>query len=383
MNFLSYLKDSDAALHAVYIISGRFVTGMLVHVGGGNRQVEFADTRPLSIEDHNDPSLRLVGVKKTLADVIAQMAKQDVGVPTHVNLFLGAPWGTSLVRTHTENYEKPHAYTHKLEKTVLSNAIEQFQSAPGHSDIRYHLVQSGIIGVSLNGYSLPDPYGKKAEEITMQLWLTLVQDDFYRQITTILGREYHRPAHIYSLEEALVAGLGKLANPKEKTAYLLLGSEYSHLVLEDRSRQRHVVQIKSGFDDWYRIIQSDLGKSYIQARSLLRLYDRNQLEDSLRMKVEQALGRGIHAWFLSLRNEVFQSHEIHIPIIKDTDELLIITKEIFGEMVADFLKTDPAKEVFAVSTECKVVDSLSFQDSVKVSGLSLSTAAINVAATLN
>lgn len=383
MNFLSFLKDSDAALHAVYLISGRFVTGMLVNVDGDKKTIKFAETRPLSIEDHTSLKLRTVGAIKTLNDLILNVQASTKDIPTHVDLFLGAPWSNSLIRTHTSNYDKPHPYTHQLERSVLDDALQQFRAGSDYSDVKLHLVQSGVVGVSLNGYSLPDPYGKKAEEITLQLWLTLVHTDFYRQVINVLGKQYHRPARVHSLEEVLVAGLGTIADTKQKTAYVLFGSEYTHIVLEDRSRQRYVVQIKYGFDDWYRLLQTEFKKSYIQARSLISLYDRNQLEDSMRIKVEHTLQQGVHDWFLAVRKEIMLSHEFFIPLIKEADHVFILTKELFGPMIKDFLITDPAKEIFSASLNVTAINDTSFQDRVSVSGISLSTAAVTVAATIH
>lgn len=145
-----------------------------------------------------------------------------------VLISVAGPWQETKVRTQAVQPGKPFTFTH----TILSEVLASGPSVPENR------VSNGdsVIATILNGYDVPDPFGKKANRAEIVILSSTLDKAVTEQIRTIIRRLYHT----HSISFAAFAPV----------TYAVLRDLYPHerdfLVLDVASEDTDLAFVKGG-----------------------------------------------------------------------------------------------------------------------------------------
>jgi len=123
--------------------------------------------------NHGAPILREETGSARIDEVIATVA---------------APWQETRVRVESKNEEKPFVFTRQLLEEMV---------AASHGDAKKTRSHDSVITTILNGYDIPDPFGKKVKRADLVVLSSTLKDDTADAIEKALRKAFH--AHDVSL----------------------------------------------------------------------------------------------------------------------------------------------------------------------------------------
>jgi len=152
----------------------------------------YTNRAPIEKREHEDMAeamLRTVGeVAEILITDGAPLLRQEVG-SGHIHRIItsiGAPWEKAEVRVQSLTKTKPFTITHAL----LSELSQKDTPIPEG----YSVHDKMVIATLLNGYDVPNPFGKKALRADLIVLTSLLHKEIAVKIERLLRKNYHTHA---------------------------------------------------------------------------------------------------------------------------------------------------------------------------------------------
>lgn len=184
MRLFSRLRRESVAL---VDIGARVVAGACVRYAGSELPVVVYTTRrPIEIkegEEHAEAMLRALQAVVDALDLegVAELVRVtgDQSLDAVV-VSVDAPWQETEVRVESIVREAPFTYTKALEREVIAR-VPAAPASRAYTDV-------SIVGTALNGYTLRDPYGKRAGSAAVTLVTSAMEEEVLGRVRSITGR---------------------------------------------------------------------------------------------------------------------------------------------------------------------------------------------------
>jgi hypothetical protein len=117
------------------------------------------------------------------------------GLIDEIHVVYASPWHLSQAKTLTITNPTPFIVTDKLVKDALQKETAQMVSSGVLEQSRVtsemSIIEERVTDIALNEYSLQDPFGKKADRVTLMLFVSALEKRFRERVEEIVSHFVH------------------------------------------------------------------------------------------------------------------------------------------------------------------------------------------------
>ncbi len=242
---------------------------------------------------------QLVGLmQKTLKETLGMIHDAQVVLPDKVYAVLSAPWYASQTRTIVYNKKPAFVVTEKLINELTKKEIDFFkESLAKQVEGESYIIESTTQAITLNGYSLHDPIGKKAEEMTISLFVSLSP----RHVIDAVHEEVER---VYRLKKIQFSSGGACSFvalrdsfPSEESFMIVsVGSEVTDVVLVRNHILSTSFTFPKGTHSVYRTIANSLSLDVKEAKTRALLCENGHASPEMTRTISPLLDGAKNEW---------------------------------------------------------------------------------------
>jgi hypothetical protein len=190
MGLFSKKKSRSAAL---ITIDSTSVAGALAnYVEHAPPTLHYSLRLPIEPKDHETQEEAMIRTLYKLTTTMvsngAPQLRQGTGSGhvDHVLVSVGSPWQNTSVRMESVADTKPFTYS----KGILSDALRGGPEIPDG----YRKTGESVVATLLNGYEVPDPYGKRATRAEIMIVSSLIISSVASAVEETIRKTYHTHA---------------------------------------------------------------------------------------------------------------------------------------------------------------------------------------------
>jgi len=307
MGFLFSSKKEKIV--AIFDIGSGSVGGALVRIPDNKKNLPtIIKTTRTDIVDRKemDFNLFLNDMILALGFTSRDLYESKLGAPDEIVCVLASPWYISETRLIKMAKEHSFNFTTKVVdellekeinslKSVYQNKYEEVEGAP-------EVIEHPIVGVSLNGYHVDDPLGKKTRSIEMNMVISLSPKICLDKIREIVSKSFHHTP--ISFSSFMVASYISVRDRyMNHDSYLLLdiGGEVTDVGIVSNGVLKDSLSFPYGRKTFYRDVCEKLNIELRDAHEMFDLYSHGTLSDKQKTKLTPVLDYAEKYWGQSFR----------------------------------------------------------------------------------
>ncbi len=259
---------------------------------------------PIVLPDEINFEKFLFAMTKTLGEVLGKIDFKKIGAPEEIYCFLAAPWYISQTRVAKLNRLSPFVFTKKLSEEISDREIEKlksghlFQTALGEE---LRIIEKQTFQIKLNGYKTSSPFGKRASEMEMAIFVSLAPEKVLNSIEAEILKFFNMAPHFFSflLPEFVVAR----DLMKDLPHFLLLdiAGEITEVAIVKDEMLHESASFPVGKSSLAAVIAADESIPMSDAGTMLSLYLEGQLEEGRAERVGEILFKVKKNWLKSFQ----------------------------------------------------------------------------------
>lgn len=304
---------------------------------------------PISMSQDFDFDFFLFEMGRALAETAKNLENARLGAPNKVFCFLASPWHASQTRIIKMNKNTPFVFSAKISGELLRKEIKNFENAQTGQSLDlgkdFKIIESSVMQIKLNGYKTSDPFGKKAKELEMAVFVSVSPEN-------ILSAIEHRIQKFFNMEVKFQSSLfssfvvARDAFPSESDfIFSHIGGEITDLVKVSGEILVESVSFPIGRNFLKREVEKNLNFDDIESLSLLKLYLRGEAHKNISDKMDKILNIAGEEWRSSLENSLNKMlGENPLPsrffLIADEDMSSWFKKTVQGEQLHQYTVTE-------------------------------------------
>ncbi|MFA6089705.1 MAG: hypothetical protein WC755_07635 [Candidatus Woesearchaeota archaeon] len=308
MGFLFSSKKEK--LVAVFDIGSGSVGGALVRMPTDIKNLPtIIKTFRTDIVDRKEMDFNLFLKDMILALGFTSKALYDskLGAPDEIVCVLASPWYISETRLIKMAKERPFTFTTKLINELLEKEFDNlkllYKGKYEDSESSPEVIEHPIIGVSLNGYHVDDPLGKKTRSIEINMVISLSPKMCLDAIQETLSKSFHHTPVSFSsfMVSSYISVRDRYMN---HDSYLLLdiGGEVTDIGIVSKGILRDSLSFPYGRKTLFRDICKKLKIELRDAYEIFNLYNKGTLSDKEKVKIEPVLDSIKKDWGQAFRD---------------------------------------------------------------------------------
>ncbi len=246
---------------------------------------------------------------KSLEEVVVDILHAKLGAPSAIYCVLASPWYASQTRVVTLAKNTPFIFTKKFAQELIDKEIALFQSEQVNKyqelGQAVRTIEEQTIEVALNGYSVKDPIGKHARELSMTLFLSFSPEVVINAIENIIHKHFHnRHISYYTFAFASFITLRDLFMNEDTFLLVDVGGEITDISIVKNDLLLQSVSFPFGKNFLLRKISKALGKSGGEALSLYRMYADMKLEKNTIDQLAKILAEARVEWLAQFQHSL-------------------------------------------------------------------------------
>jgi hypothetical protein len=268
--------------------------------------------QPISFDDKPEP-------ERFFQDMIAVLAQENMsvlkeGLPKlrftehgslsikHVAYVFSSPWCVS--QTKMARIEKPEPFV--LTRAVIEKIVDQNEKAfeaetlsadPSELSSKLAVIEKRVVHVSLNGYEVSDPYGKKARTAEISFLMSLAPKAVVDRISEVSMNSFHpRDTKMFSFPLVAFSMIRDSFHDVDDFVFLDVGGEISEISVVKRGLILETASFPAGFRSLVRKVASTFATTYAEAESLIKLSSAGDGDDTLKEKLAPVIESASREW---------------------------------------------------------------------------------------
>ena len=229
-----------------------------------------------------------------------------IGAPDEIICVLASPWYVTETRIIKMSKEHSFNFTKKIVDELLNKEIgafnEMYKSKYGDVESAPEVIEHPILGVSLNGYIVDEPIGKKTRSVEMNMLISLAPKICLDKIRETLGMTFHNDNITFSsfMMNSFLAVRDRYMN---HDSYLLLdiGGEITDIAIVSKGILKESLSFPYGRKSLLRDISNKLKMELRDAKEIFSLYNSGVISQKEKIKLEPILNIIIKSWSSSFR----------------------------------------------------------------------------------
>ena len=150
-------------------------------------KVLFSTRSQISPQSNPDIQRSFVVIKQTLELVLKSVVAEGK-LFDKLHLFFSSPWCVSKTSVLKVEHEKPILVTRGVIDKLTKEAEEKFLTESVASG---EIVEHSITRTKLNGYEVADPFNKKAKDIEIALFSSVVSAELFAAVREVIHKNFH------------------------------------------------------------------------------------------------------------------------------------------------------------------------------------------------
>lgn len=241
-----------------------------------------------------------------LSQTAEALYKDKLGTPEKIYCTLASPWYLSEMRTIKMTRDNAFVFTNKIVDELLEKEITSLNDAykDKYGGIRSNseLIENHISGVSLNGYIVSDPIGKKSKSIEMNMIISISPKVCLDKIRDSLSKTFSHSKVQFSsfVVSSYLAIRDRYVN---SDSYLLLdiGGEVTDVAIISKGVLKSSLSFPFGKKEFFNYICTKLDVELRDAKELFKLFSSNTLAVRRRNKVTPLFKSIASSWSEAFR----------------------------------------------------------------------------------
>ena len=282
---------------------------------------------------------------------------------------LDEPWGGSFWLEVSDKNPKPikfSKYTEdKLRKKAMFAYEDTIQSHKTSNSHRRKLVGLTLVSTALNGYFFENPYGHRAESISINFQYDLVSESMLDLVKKSLAKFLPHHEIDIMVKDALFYGVlpNLFLTKNQQTVFLIVDINHTIVIKKDKtgSIEKSVIQI--GRETLIEKLGSQTAFDQKQADRLIDLFSRNLVEDSLVSQIKSACQAVSKMWqkkATQILKSFADNHFVPEQVILNYNEgcELFVSRENIEEAVFDGLPDGAPMRLLDFRDNVRLLDSV-------------------------
>ncbi|MFA6520749.1 MAG: cell division protein FtsA [Candidatus Paceibacterota bacterium] len=360
MGLFSKPKEKDE-LVLVFNIGSSFIGGALFEArSSGIPKIIFSVREPILTEDKIDIDRFLDLTIQALNVVVDKVYKAGLGVPKRIFCVMSSPWLVSQTRTISLKKNTPFIFTEKLADELIQKEVKLFEeeNLAKYTNVsnQVRAVELKNIKVTLNGYETAQPLNQKAQELEMNIFISISGEQVLKKIEDTVGKHFpFGQIKFSSFVLATFSVLRDLYPEQENFLLVYIGGEVTDISMVKKNMLRESISFPMGCNFLTRGVATSLGCTLGEANSLISLFKDGHAEESVTQKLTIAMEQLRTEWIkkfqeslANLSNDVSIPSTIYIDMGKDLADFF--SETIKNEQFSQYTLTESKFEIVFLNT---------------------------------
>jgi len=212
------------------------------------------------------------------------------GAPHEIHCVLASPWYISMTRAIKMSRDKTFIFNKKLANELIEKEIsslsQAFKDKYGENEGTPEIIEKHTLGVSLNGYTVDDPLGRKCKSLEMDMTISISPRSCLDKIKETLSKTFHHIDVSFSTftVDTYLAIRDKYITPD---SYLLLdiSGEITDVGIVTKGILKAALSFPFGKRTFYKYMCTKLEIECRDAEELYKLYSQDNLSGEFKKKV--------------------------------------------------------------------------------------------------
>ena len=292
MGFI-FTSEKKEKLIAIFDIGSGSVGGAIVKVplSGNGVPIILKTTRTdIKFHDNLDFNSFLKDMNTALGMSANSLMEMKIGAPEEIHCVLASPWYLSETRVVKMTKEKSFIFTKRLGGELIEKEIASlanlYKEKYGSIDSAPQMIEQNTMSVTLNGYPVEDPIGKRCQALEMNMVISLAPKLCIDKIKETLSKTFHHTEISFS---SFTVSTYLAVRDKYVTldSYLLIdiSGEITDVGIVTKGVLKSVLSFPFGKTTFFKYMCTKLEIELRNAKELFRLYSSGSLSDEYMKKV--------------------------------------------------------------------------------------------------
>lgn len=248
----------------------------------------------------------LADMLTALTATATELYKSKVGAPEEIICVMASPWYLSETRTIKMSRENSFVFTKRLAEELfqkeLTQVKEMYQKKYGGVESAPSVIEHQTLGISLNGYTIADPFGKRTRSLEMNMVISLSPKVCLEGIQKALSPIYHSTP--ISFSSFTVASYIAVRDRYIGTdSYLLvdISGEITDIGVVRRGILTEVLSFPFGKRTFFKYMCSKMNIELRDAQESLSLYTSGMMSTRMKNKLTPLFTSIENSWRESFR----------------------------------------------------------------------------------
>ena len=289
-----FTSSKKERIVAIFDIGSGSVGGAITRIPADGKEIptiiKSARTEVPIREDLNF-SVLLEDMLVALNATATSLYEGKVGAPDEIVCVLASPWYLSETRIIKIAKERSFVFTRKLADESLNKEISALKSSYenkyGGVKSAPEVMEHHVMGISLNGYLVDDPIGKRSKSVEMHMFISLSPKSCLDKIRQTLSNTFHEMPISFSsfVMSSYLAVRDKYVTPE---SYLLLdiGGEVTDVAIISKGMLTASLSFPFGKNTFFKYIYTKMEIELRDAKELFKLFSTNSLAAKNKQKAE-------------------------------------------------------------------------------------------------
>jgi hypothetical protein len=291
-----------------------------------------------------------------LSSTAKALYEGKVGAPDEIVCVLASPWYLSETRIVKMAREHSFQFTSKLADELLQKEITSlnslYEKKYGSMKSAPEVIEHHVMGVSLNGYLVDEPLGKRSRSVEMHMVISLSPRQALDKIRKTLSNTFHHIPVSFSsfVMSSYMAVREKYVTPE---SYLLLdiGGEITDVAIITKGVLKASLSFPFGKRTFFKYMCTKLEIEQRDAEELFKLWSAGTLAEKKKKKVEPLFQSIENSW-----GEAFRACIGTLPHTLTLPSTIFLTADadIRGWFV-DVVRNEPFIQSMVADHKCTVI----------------------------
>lgn len=301
----------------VFDIGSGSVGGAMILASKNESPIVLASARKsFKLRDGVDPSFLVKEMLDKLGSIATYLQSETSKVPDKVYAVLSSPWSSASLRIIKRKRNEPFTFTQKYAREIIEEDIAKFRKENLDLD---EIIDRRVVNILLNGYSIENPHGKRAESAEIHLFLSMSASDVINRIEGVIARTYHKEVKFTSQMFSDFVVVRDIFDKINDFIIVDVDEETTEVSIMRDDFLIGAASIPYGKNTLIRNISKSIGKDVHETKSLFSLYKDGHLHDIHSGAISLAIKDANQEWidgmkrvFRGLFNDMFIPHTIFL-----------------------------------------------------------------------
>lgn len=322
MALFQHSQKSGQRFVVIFDIGSASIGGAFVGLTPGKApEIIFTTRRDIPFQAKLNFERFLVSMIKTLEELFVLMQKAGGGVKIdQAYAILASPWYASQTRLIRYSQETPFLITEDGLGKIIEGEIALFRDSKLFArskggDTPPEIMETKNIQMKLNGYEIKDPFGKKASELEIALYISMIPQSIRVSISESIAKFWHpKTVHFSSFSFTAFDTIRDIFPDESSFLFMDISGEVTDISLAKDNVLLQSISFPAGKNMLIRALVKQMKTTPALAMSELELYSAHRSTPDHVRVIEEVFGETTKEWQASFRDALEQfAKEFPIP----------------------------------------------------------------------